>query len=104
MTSQTHTFTPSWKAYKLFVAAIPLSAIVFVFAFVFAQGRTLGAILGIFFAGLAIALGYTGAYITRSRVIIADGKLIHRKAIGSKRLLLMTGSKDYWLTTKTRPD
>ena len=91
MTTPIRTFVPSWKAYKLFVAAIPLSAIVFVLAFVFAQGRTLVTIVGIFFAGLAIALGYTGAYITRSRVTITDGKLIHRKAIGTKTIDLGAG-------------
>jgi len=93
MTTPIRTFVPSWKAYKLFVAAIPLSAIVFVAVFVFAQGRTMATILGIFFAGLAIALGYTGAYITRSRVTITDGKLIHRKAIGTKSIALDDGFK-----------
>ena len=91
MTTQTHTFAPSWKAYKIFIALIPLAAIAFVAAFVLTRGQTLLIGVAIVLVALAIAFGYTWLYMKRSRVVVSNGKLTYYRAIGSKTLQLDDG-------------
>lgn len=85
----THTFRPSWKAYKAFLVTLPAAAIVFAVTFAFVAGRNVafGGTL-IILTGLIIAFLLIVLFMKTAKIIITSDSITYRKPLSRRTLHL----------------